>query len=119
MGKPVFSFTFPHTSHARTQHQEHANSTRHQESVTMGLQEDFDAAAAQVKTFKKVGQNDQLVLYGLFKQANAGDCEGSRPGMFDPKGRAKYDAWAAKKGVDKDTAMQEYIAKVAELAAAE
>jgi len=62
-------------------------------------QEDFEAAAAEVKNFKKVSQADQLILYGYFKQVTVGDCTGSRPGLFDPKGRAKYDAWLERKGV--------------------
>lgn len=36
----------------------------------------------------------KLALYGLYKQVTKGDCVGSRPGMFDAVGRAKYDAWA-------------------------
>mmetsp|Transcript_2150 Transcript_2150/g.6347 ORF Transcript_2150/g.6347 Transcript_2150/m.6347 type:complete len:89 (-) Transcript_2150:314-580(-) len=73
-------------------------------------QEDFEAAAAEVKNFKKVSQADQLILYGYFKQVTVGDCTGSRPGLFDPKGRAKYDAWLERKGMDKEKAMEEYIA---------
>ena len=39
--------------------------------------------------------NDQLLdLYAFYKQATEGDVSGSRPGMLDLKGRAKYDAWA-------------------------
>ena len=37
---------------------------------------------------------------------------GSRPGMLDVKGRAKYDAWAGRKGLGKDAAMQQYVALV-------
>ena len=57
-------------------------------------------------------QADQLVLYGLFKQANVGDCDTARPGMLDLKGKAKWDAWNSNKGKSKDTAMEEYICKV-------
>ncbi|CAN0489670.1 unnamed protein product [Scytosiphon promiscuus] len=32
----------------------------------------------------------QLVLYGLYKQACFGDCLSQRPGLFDPTGRAKW-----------------------------
>ena len=41
-----------------------------------------------------------------------GDVSGDRPGMLDVKGRAKYDAWAKRKGVSKDAAMEQYIALV-------
>jgi len=36
-------------------------------------------------------------LYALFKQATVGDCNTSRPGIFDQKGRYKWDAWEKKK----------------------
>jgi acyl-CoA-binding protein len=54
-------------------------------------------------------------LYALFKQATDGDVSGSRPGMIDVKGRAKFDAWAKKKGLSSDTAMKDYIALVTKL----
>lgn len=40
----------------------------------------------------------QLALYALFKQGTVGDIDTSRPGIFDPKGRAKWDAWEKQKG---------------------
>ena len=59
-----------------------------------------------------VGNDVMLDLYGLYKQAMAGDSTGSRPGMLDVRGRAKYDAWAKHKGLGKDAAMEQYIALV-------
>ena len=38
-----------------------------------------------------------------------GDCNTSRPGMMDFKGKAKWDAWNAKKGVSQDDAKAQYI----------
>lgn len=35
-----------------------------------------------------------------------------RPGMLDLKGKAKWDAWNAKKGVAADEAKQQYVTKV-------
>ena len=40
----------------------------------------------------------KLKMYGLYRQATDGDVSGKRPGMLDPVGRFKYDAWAAIKG---------------------
>jgi diazepam-binding inhibitor (GABA receptor modulator, acyl-CoA-binding protein) len=41
-------------------------------------QEDFDKAAAEAKELPSGTSNDdQLILYGLFKQANIGDCNTS------------------------------------------
>mmetsp|Transcript_11685 Transcript_11685/g.15882 ORF Transcript_11685/g.15882 Transcript_11685/m.15882 type:complete len:87 (-) Transcript_11685:114-374(-) len=82
----------------------------------MGLEEDFEAAAKEAMTLPpKTTNEDKLILYGLFKQAKEGDCTTSRPGMLDPKGKAKWDAWDKIKGMDKNTAMENYICKVAQL----
>jgi carboxylesterase len=79
----------------------------------MALKDDFDAAVARSRQLKKVPSNEDLLkLYALFKQASSGDASGARPGMFDLKGRAKYDAWASQKGKTADSAMTEYIALV-------
>ncbi|HEY3447997.1 MAG TPA: acyl-CoA-binding protein [Myxococcales bacterium] len=85
----------------------------------MGLAEDFATAQERVKTLKARPGNDTLLeLYSLYKQAQEGDVQGKRPGLLDPKGRAKYDAWAARKGLAKDAAMRQYVALVERLAAA-
>jgi acyl-CoA-binding protein len=84
----------------------------------MSLSEDFAAAQARVKTLPSTPDSATLLaLYALFKQATTGDVEGSRPGMMDFKGRAKFDAWAEKKGLSKDSAMTEYVALVDRLLA--
>jgi acyl-CoA-binding protein len=73
----------------------------------------FNDAQARIKPVTGLGNDVMLELYALYKQATAGDVSGSRPGMMDLKGRAKYDAWAKRKGMTKDAAMQAYIAVVA------
>lgn len=79
----------------------------------MGLSEVFNEAAERVKKLEEAPSNeDQLELYANFKQANVGDCTTSRPGMFSPKERAKWDAWNGVKGTSKDDAMKTYVAKV-------
>jgi diazepam-binding inhibitor (GABA receptor modulating acyl-CoA-binding protein) len=76
----------------------------------MSLKDDFDAAVARVNGLSQKPSNEVLLdLYGLFKQATAGDAGGGRPGAFDFKARAKYDAWAGRKGLSADAAMQAYI----------
>ena len=73
----------------------------------------FEQAQKDVKALtKRPGNDDMLALYSLFKQGSSGDVAGSRPGMLDMIGRAKYDAWAKLKGTSKDVAMTQYIAKV-------
>ena len=83
----------------------------------MDLTEKFEDAQRRVKDLKSAPGNDTLLeLYALFKQSTAGDVTGSRPGMMDFKGRAKFDAWTGKKGTTKDAAMEAYIALVDKLA---
>ena len=79
----------------------------------MDLSAKFEDAQKRVKELKSAPSNDELLeLYAFYKQATVGDVSGSRPGMLDLKGRAKYDAWAKKKGVSKDDAMTKYVALV-------
>jgi diazepam-binding inhibitor (GABA receptor modulating acyl-CoA-binding protein) len=77
----------------------------------MSLQEDFEAAVQRVNGLPSAPSNQVLLdLYGLYKQATAGDATGKRPGITDLRGRAKYDAWAGRKGMSRDDAMRAYIA---------
>ncbi|GLC46052.1 hypothetical protein PLESTM_001819900 [Pleodorina starrii] len=83
------------------------------------LQEDFEAAAldATASLPDNVSNDDKLEMYALYKQASIGDCNTAQPGIFDPKGRAKWSAWNAKKGTSQEEAMQKYIELVAALKA--
>jgi len=82
----------------------------------MDLKEKFEDAQRRVKTLSKTPSPDVLLkLYGLYKQGTVGDVEGKRPGMLDLKGRAKYDAWAGRKGLKADAAMEQYVSFVDEL----
>ena len=66
------------------------------------LQSQFEAAAQAAMNLPTRPDNETMLkLYALFKQAKAGDATGSRPGMFDMVGRAKYDAWARLKGMSR------------------
>jgi diazepam-binding inhibitor (GABA receptor modulating acyl-CoA-binding protein) len=56
------------------------------------------------------GNDVKLRLYGLFKQATAGDVTGSRPGFTNPVGRAKHDAWAKVAGTSPEAAEEQYVA---------
>lgn len=78
----------------------------------------FETAKGRVEKLKTRPSNDELLeLYGLYKQAADGDVSGARPGFLDLKGRAKYDAWSAKKGTSAGDAMKKYVALVDKLAA--
>jgi acyl-CoA-binding protein len=83
----------------------------------MALQDEFQSAVNHTKQFTKRPGNEELLdLYALFKQATDGDVTGERPGGFDFKAIAKFDAWTARKGKSKEAAMQEYVDLVARLA---
>jgi acyl-CoA-binding protein len=82
----------------------------------MALTDDFQQAVAQSQQLTKRPSNEELLeLYALFKQASEGDVSGDRPGGFDFKAIAKYDAWADKKGLSKEQAMTDYVALVKRL----
>ena len=84
----------------------------------MALSEDFAAAQVRVKQLSKTPDASELLeLYALFKQATVGDVSGDRPGMLDFKGRAKYDAWAGRKGLAREDAMTAYAELVEKLKA--
>jgi len=97
----------------------------------------FVAAAAQAKTFTKASNEDLLALYKFYKQARlstrpltcarpphpaplpqatVGDVNTPAPGMFDFKGKAKWDAWSSVKGTPAADAAAAYVALVAKLA---
>ena len=77
------------------------------------LAQRFADAQARIKPVTGLGNDVLLALYALYKQATAGDASGSRPGMLDLRGRAKYDAWASHRGMTADAAMTAYISLVA------
>ncbi|WP_194724135.1 acyl-CoA-binding protein [Noviherbaspirillum malthae] len=82
----------------------------------MSLQHQFEQAVADSKNLPERPDNMTLLkLYGLYKQASAGDADGDRPGFTDMIGRAKYDAWDALKGVSKEDAMQQYVDLITDL----
>jgi diazepam-binding inhibitor (GABA receptor modulator, acyl-CoA-binding protein) len=76
------------------------------------LAQRFADAQAKIKPVTGLSNDVMLELYALYKQATSGDATGSRPGMLDVKGRAKFDAWTKHKGTSKDAAMEQYIALV-------
>ncbi|CAB1420100.1 unnamed protein product [Pleuronectes platessa] len=43
------------------------------------------------------------------KKSTVGDVNIDQPGMFDMKGKAKWNAWNSRKGMSKDDAMSAYI----------
>jgi len=84
------------------------------------IQKKFEAAVERVRSAPadgpvKPSSEFKLRMYALYRQATDGDVVGKRPGLLDPVGRFKYDAWAKLAGTSKDAAMQDYVAEVTAL----
>jgi acyl-CoA-binding protein len=76
----------------------------------MTLEEQFEETSKRVHTLSQRPSNDILLdLYSYHKQASVGDVHGEKPGMFDFINAAKYNAWASKKGLTREQAMQHYV----------
>jgi len=70
----------------------------------------FESAVANSKNLSERPDNATLLkIYGLYKQATAGDNTEKKPGFGDMVGRAKWDAWNSMKGKPSEAAMQEYV----------
>ncbi|KAB2618331.1 acyl-CoA-binding protein-like [Pyrus ussuriensis x Pyrus communis] len=84
--------------------------------MALQLEEEFKEYAEKAKSLPpRTTDADKLILYGLYKQATVGSVNTNRPGFFSPTERAKWDAWKAVEGKNKEEAMAEYIAKVKQL----
>jgi diazepam-binding inhibitor (GABA receptor modulating acyl-CoA-binding protein) len=76
----------------------------------------FEEAKKKVMDLPKKPSNDKMLeLYALNKQATIGDINIEKPGLFDFVAAAKYNAWNAKKGMNKEEAQKKYIDLVDEL----
>ena len=74
------------------------------------LEQKFEDAKKHVLDLTSKPSNDvMLELYALNKQATIGDINADKPAMFDFVAAAKYNAWNAKLGMNKEEAQQKYI----------
>ncbi|XP_060043856.1 acyl-CoA-binding protein-like [Erinaceus europaeus] len=68
---------------------------------------DFEKAAEEVKNFKtKPNDEEMLFIYSRYKQATVGDVNTEQAGMWDLKGKTKWDSWNEIKGTSKEDAMK-------------
>ncbi|NME71438.1 acyl-CoA-binding protein [Flammeovirga aprica] len=76
----------------------------------------FKDAQVRVNQLSERPSNDDLLkLYAFYKQATEGDVNTERPGGFDFKGNAKWDAWKKIEGTSADSAESQYITLVNQL----
>ncbi len=81
----------------------------------MPLMEQFNEATVRIQALPTASPEVMLKLYGLYKQSTLGDVTGDRPGMLEMRARAKFDAWASRRGMDFAEAREEYVEYVEEL----
>ena len=78
------------------------------------LQYLFNEASKAARNLRMLDQRDQLMMYGLYKQALLGDVDANNsnstapPSKLNVVTRAKYDAWKKFTGLPKEFAMQKY-----------
>ncbi|OHX65995.1 acyl-CoA-binding protein [Flammeovirga pacifica] len=78
--------------------------------------EAFNDAQVRVNNLSERPSNDDLLkLYAFFKQATEGDVNTERPGGFDFKGNAKWDAWKNIEGMSAEDAESKYVILVNQL----
>jgi len=76
---------------------------------------EFNQAAEYLKQHHdKLMPDDLLDLYAFYKQGTVGDCNISKPGIFQMQSRAKWNAWNEIKGMTVDDAIQKYVQKLSE-----
>ena len=80
--------------------------------LLISTEDEFLKCCNSVKKITKLEHDDLLYLYGFYKQATVGDCNVEKPSFFDFKGKAKYDSWVERQGINTDLAMKYYIKKV-------
>lgn len=76
----------------------------------------LQAEAVQNLT-KRPSDDELLKLYGLYKQSTTGDNTTAKPGLFDLKGKYKWQSWKDFEGISQEEAEQQYIALADELLA--
>jgi diazepam-binding inhibitor (GABA receptor modulating acyl-CoA-binding protein) len=65
----------------------------------------------------KESQQIRLSLYAHGRQGKLGDVNTTRPGIFSPVERAKWDAWNEVKGMDQKAAKEKFVAMAKIIAA--
>jgi diazepam-binding inhibitor (GABA receptor modulating acyl-CoA-binding protein) len=84
-------------------------------STEKTLEEKFNKYISKIKKAEHVEDNDKLILYALYKQANEGDNYKDKPSILNRVEMEKWKAWNELKGLDRDIAKKRYINKVKEI----
>uniref|UniRef100_A0A182NAF8 ACB domain-containing protein n=1 Tax=Anopheles dirus TaxID=7168 RepID=A0A182NAF8_9DIPT len=82
----------------------------------MNLEVDFKNALNKVRDiFMELSEEDQLFVYGLFKQSTAGDCILEHSEYILDYDVAKWEAWHSRMGMPQHEAKQAFVKKVAQI----
>lgn len=85
------------------------------EEAIVLLQPALKQAALEARELSNIGQDDQLMLYGLYKQATMGDVNITAPSKFRMTAYAKYQAWTKFKKMPRHFAILKYVEVVSHL----
>lgn len=87
------------------------------ENLTTKTNDEFMAAAERAKTIPTMTQENQLILYGLYKQGTVGDINTPQPYFFNVTDTLKWNAWKRYETLSTDQAMTAYVYVVDQLVA--
>ena len=63
---------------------------------------------------ESLSNDEQLQLYGLYKQVRKGNCDAAAPSMYRLKAYYMHQAWMSRRDMPQTQAMREYVEKVVE-----
>ena len=101
----------------RVEEEEEEENEAKEEEEEVPIETHFQEASEHMRTNKSLDlTNDQKgKVYGLYKQATKGKITSSRPSMFDPVGRAMWDAWKKLESLSCEDAKVQYVSLVRSL----
>lgn len=62
-----------------------------------------------MRNVHNLNTDQQLSLYGLYKQGTLGDCNIPEPSFYEQEAKYKFKAWNKMKGLTKTQAQEIYI----------
>ncbi|XP_026168448.1 acyl-CoA-binding domain-containing protein 5A-like isoform X2 [Mastacembelus armatus] len=89
-----------------------------QDEEKHSLEAKFAAAVKVMQSLPEEGpfqpsDDMRLMFYSYYKQAMLGPCNIPRPnGFWDPRGKAKWDAWSSLGNMTKEEAMKNYVENI-------
>jgi len=79
------------------------------------LEKEFQNSVNTGRNLKNIGEDDLLILYGLYKQITEGDCLQPQPWSNQVIARARWNEWYKNGNTPRNVVIQKYIDKIREL----